>query len=125
MTVEEVGLPMLHTFDVAVHGTKAWRPADEYESGHNMAVEYPTSDYSRPISICISRHSMGMALWDNEVVSDGVDYRETSPIITTLLPRPSSSTEHNEVDVQCKTTIFWGTYCTPFNASTHSKQSEK
>lgn len=85
---------MLHTFDVAVGGTKAGILTEEYKSGHSMAVEYAhkpsaTSDYSRPISIF--QYSMGMMLWDSEVVSDGVEYRETSPIIIPVLPKPPSS----------------------------------
>ena len=88
MTAEEVGWPMLHTFVVAVRGTTAWIRTDGYESRHSMAVEYATSVYSRPKSI--PHHSMGMALWDNEMVFGGVEYRETSPIIITLLPKPPS-----------------------------------
>lgn len=67
MTVVEVGWLMLHAFDVAVGGTKAWIPTEEH---HSMAVEYAhkpsaTSDYSRPISI--SQYSMGMTPWDSKV----------------------------------------------------------
>lgn len=90
----KVGWLMLHTFDVAVGGTKAWILTEEYKSGHRMAVEYAhkplaASDYSRPISIF--QYSMGMTLWDSKMVSDGVEYRGTSPIIIPVLPRPSSS----------------------------------
>lgn len=115
-------------FDVAVGGTKVWILTKEYKSGHSMAVEYAhmpsaASEYSRPISI--SQYSMGMTLWDSEVVSDGVEYRETSPIIIPVLPKPSSSyhlkrTHRSSVQ---RIPTFLGTYRTSFSACAHSKQS--